>query len=120
MLLKKCYTICLQADGKRSKTVILVKDLKAELSSDELKEIFGKHGTVDRVLLPPHGSTALVEFQEPSEAKKAFTKTAYRSVSLYLSFSAFHIILRLWPFFYFSFFFFFQFFSRSTRILQQP
>ncbi|NXY82189.1 RBM19 protein, partial [Alcedo cyanopectus] len=76
-----------QAAGERSKTVILVKNLPASTSAEELENIFGKHGSLGRVLLPEGGITAIVEFLEPSEAKQAFTRLAYskfHSVPLYL------------------------------------
>ena len=70
-----------QADAERSKTVIIAKDLPVPTQEEELHEVFSKYGTVMRVLMPPYGSTAIIEFQEPSEAKRAFTKLAYRRVS---------------------------------------
>ncbi|NXJ98801.1 RBM19 protein, partial [Corythaixoides concolor] len=76
-----------QAAGERSKTVILVKNLPARTSVAELEDVFGKHGSLGRVLLPEGGITAIVEFLEPTEAKQAFTKLAYskfRSAPLYL------------------------------------
>uniref|UniRef100_A0A803YP77 RRM domain-containing protein n=1 Tax=Meleagris gallopavo TaxID=9103 RepID=A0A803YP77_MELGA len=76
-----------QAAGERSKTVILVKNLPATTSTAELEAVFGKHGSLGRVLLPAGGITAIVEFLEPTEAKQAFTKLAYskfHSVPLYL------------------------------------
>ncbi|NXI64541.1 RBM19 protein, partial [Anseranas semipalmata] len=76
-----------QAAGERSKTVILVKNLPASTSTAELEAIFGKHGSLGRVLLPVGGITAIVEFLEPTEAKQAFTKLAYskfHSAPLYL------------------------------------
>ncbi|NXQ94515.1 RBM19 protein, partial [Sagittarius serpentarius] len=76
-----------QAAGERSKTVILVKNLPANTSVAELEDVFGKHGSLGRVLLPEGGITAIVEFLEPTEAKLAFTKLAYskfHSVPLYL------------------------------------
>ncbi|KAM6297827.1 putative RNA-binding protein 19 [Aegotheles albertisi] len=76
-----------QAAGERSKTVILVKNLPAGTSVEELENIFGKHGSLGRVLLPEGGITAIVEFLEPTEAKQAFIKLAYsrfHSVPLYL------------------------------------
>ncbi|NXV45520.1 RBM19 protein, partial [Uria aalge] len=76
-----------QAAGERSKTVILVKNLPASTSVAELEVVFGKHGSLGRVLLPEGGITAIVEFLEPTEAKQAFTKLAYskfHSVPLYL------------------------------------
>ncbi|XP_025974990.2 probable RNA-binding protein 19 isoform X2 [Dromaius novaehollandiae] len=76
-----------QAAGERSKTVILVKNLPAGTSVAELEEVFGKHGSLGRVLLPEGGITAIVEFLELTEAKQAFTRLAYskfHSVPLYL------------------------------------
>ncbi|XP_053938393.1 probable RNA-binding protein 19 [Cuculus canorus] len=76
-----------QAAGERSKTVILVKNLPASTSVEELEDVFGKHGSLGRVLLPTGGVTAIVEFLEPTEAKQAFTRLAYskfHSVPLYL------------------------------------
>ena len=37
-----------------------------------------------RLVLPPSGITALVEFFEPSQAKKAFQKLAYSKVKFEL------------------------------------
>ncbi|XP_078083132.1 putative RNA-binding protein 19 [Mustelus asterias] len=76
-----------QGSGKRSKTVILVKNLPAGTQVEELEEVFKKHGGLGRVLLPSAGITAIVEFLEPTEAKQAFTKLAYskfQHVPLYL------------------------------------
>ncbi|NXC45269.1 RBM19 protein, partial [Penelope pileata] len=76
-----------QVTGERSKNVILVKNLPASTSPAELEAIFGKYGSLGRVLLPAGGITAIVEFLEPTEAKQAFTKLAYskfHSVPLYL------------------------------------
>ncbi|CAH0391023.1 unnamed protein product [Bemisia tabaci] len=64
--------------AKRSKTVILVKNLPAKTTVAELRELFGKFGVLSRVLLPLSGVTAIVEFVEPVEARDAFRKLAYR------------------------------------------
>lgn len=69
-----------QAAAERSKTVIVVKHLPAKASVEELNEIFSKHGTIQRIVLPPSGMVALVEFGDPSEAKNAFKKLAYTRV----------------------------------------
>ncbi|XP_023701219.1 probable RNA-binding protein 19 [Paramormyrops kingsleyae] len=83
--------ICLdsfsQASGSRSNTVLLVKNLPAGVQAAELEALFSPHGSLGRVLLPPSGLTAIVEFLEPTEAKKAFTRLAYtkfQHVPLYL------------------------------------
>ncbi|CAG4987162.1 unnamed protein product [Parnassius apollo] len=62
---------------KRSKTCIIVKNLPSDTNRDEIKALFEKHGQVARFLMPKHGITALVDFIEPFEAKKAFNKLAY-------------------------------------------
>ncbi|KAF4528765.1 hypothetical protein B566_EDAN016952 [Ephemera danica] len=73
--------ICLdafnQAPKQRSKCVILAKNLPAGTTSDELKELFSKHGELGRIVLPPSGITAIIEFMDPSEARNAFTRLAY-------------------------------------------
>ncbi|RXM96649.1 putative RNA-binding protein 19 [Acipenser ruthenus] len=76
-----------QALGPRSGTVILVKNLPAGVQGPELEAVFAPFGSLGRVLLPPAGLTAIVEFLEPTEAKRAFTKLAYtkfQHVPLYL------------------------------------
>lgn len=76
-----------QPTAKRSKTVILVKNLPFNTTCDELRTTFEPFGTVARLVLPPSGITALVEFFEPSQAKRAFQKLAYskfKHVPLYL------------------------------------
>ncbi|XP_031835387.2 putative RNA-binding protein 19 isoform X1 [Nomia melanderi] len=83
--------VCLDAFNqpalKRSKTVILVKNLPAATPAQDLYQLFSPHGELGRVVMPPSGITALVEFLEPSEARKAFTKlayTKYKHLPLYL------------------------------------
>ena len=73
--------------SKRSKTVILAKNLPADTQTEEIRQVFTKFGILGRVVMPPSGVTALVEFVEPSEARKAFKKLAYtkfKYVPLYL------------------------------------
>ncbi|KAI4470082.1 rna binding protein [Holotrichia oblita] len=72
---------------RRSKTIILVKNLPANTKTKELHEIFKPHGVIGRIILPPNAVTAIVEFIEPSEARKAFTRLAYskfKNLPLYL------------------------------------
>ncbi|XP_011500758.1 PREDICTED: probable RNA-binding protein 19 [Ceratosolen solmsi marchali] len=76
-----------QPPNKRSKTVILVKNLPVGTHIKEIRELFSVYGELGRLVLPPTGVTALVEFVEPSEARKAFTKLAYskfKHLPLYL------------------------------------
>ncbi|XP_063911089.1 probable RNA-binding protein 19 [Zophobas morio] len=72
---------------KRSKTVIIVKNLPNKTEGKELRQLFEKYGLIGRIILPPSGITGLIEFMEPSEARKAFTNLAYtkfKNVPLYL------------------------------------
>ncbi|XP_055260316.1 probable RNA-binding protein 19 [Moschus berezovskii] len=82
-----CLDSFSQAAAERSKTVILVKNLPAGTLVAELQEIFSRFGSLGRVLLPEGGVTAIVEFLEPLEARKAFRHLAYSKfhhVPLYL------------------------------------
>lgn len=63
---------------ERSDTVILVKNIPYSVDEDELRGLFGKHGSLGRVLLPPSRTIAIVEFLEPSEARAAFKHLAYK------------------------------------------
>ncbi|KAI3340696.1 RNA recognition domain-containing protein [Ustulina deusta] len=62
----------------RSDDVILVKNLDANTKSEEIRNLFEEHGKVLRVLIPPTGVIAIVQFASPSDGKRAFAKLAYR------------------------------------------
>ncbi|CAG9561814.1 unnamed protein product [Danaus chrysippus] len=82
---------------KRSKTCILVKNLPAGTDKEEIRSLFVKHGQVARFLMPKHGITALVDFIEPFEAKKAFSKLAYsqyKSAPLYLEWAPENVFVK--------------------------
>lgn len=75
----------------------MVKNLPANTEKDELKSLFEKHGALARFLLPKHGITALVDFIEPFEAKKAFTKLAYsqyKAAPLYLEWAPENVFVK--------------------------
>ena len=61
----------------RSKTVIIAKNLPANTAGHEIRDIFGKFGVLGRVVMPPGGITAVIEFSDPGEARAAFTNLAY-------------------------------------------
>lgn len=89
--------LLLQTAKKRSKTCILVKNLPANTEQDEIKSLFVKQGHIARFLMPKHGITALVDFIEPFEAKKAFSKLAYsqfKHVPLYLEWAPENVFLK--------------------------
>ncbi|KAJ2996612.1 hypothetical protein NUW58_g913 [Xylaria curta] len=62
----------------RSDDVILVKNLDANTKSEEIRSLFEEHGRVLRVLIPPTGVIAIVQFASASDGKRAFGKLAYR------------------------------------------
>ncbi|XP_060803554.1 probable RNA-binding protein 19 [Amyelois transitella] len=82
---------------KRSKTCIIVKNLPANTDKDEIRALFEKHGQIARFLMPKHGITALVDFIEPFEAKKSFSKLAYsqfKTAPLYLEWAPENVFVK--------------------------
>ncbi|EDW92988.1 probable RNA-binding protein 19 [Drosophila yakuba] len=72
---------------KRSNSVILAKNLPAATEISELTPIFSRFGPIGRIVLPPSGVTALIEYCDPLEARQAFKKLAYskfKNAPLYL------------------------------------
>ncbi|KAJ3684466.1 hypothetical protein LUZ61_013630 [Rhynchospora tenuis] len=63
---------------KRSNHVILVKNLPYSCSEGDLVAMFGKFGSLEKVILPPTRALALVIFLEPAEARSAFKGLAYK------------------------------------------
>jgi multiple RNA-binding domain-containing protein 1 len=62
----------------RSDTTILVKNIPYGTTLEQIRELFEPHGQLSRVLVPPAGTMAVVEFERPDEASKAFKAVAYR------------------------------------------
>ncbi|KAL2262164.1 hypothetical protein VTK26DRAFT_2275 [Humicola hyalothermophila] len=61
---------------QRGDTAILVKNIK-NTSIEELRALFEEHGPVLRVLMPPSGTIAIVQFAQPGHCRAAFAKKAY-------------------------------------------
>ena len=57
-----------------------MKHLPFGTKVEEISELFGKKGALGRVLLPPSGVTAIVEFVDPGEANRAFLTLSYLPV----------------------------------------
>ena len=64
--------------GERGDTAILVKNFSYGTNSEELKKLFEAHGHIRRILLPPSGTIAIIEFIQPDHARSAFGSLAYR------------------------------------------
>lgn len=62
----------------RSDTTILVKNIPYGTTAEQIRELFEPHGDLTRVLVPPAGTMAVVDFNRPDEASKAFRAVAYR------------------------------------------
>ncbi|KAM0475067.1 hypothetical protein ACHAPX_007199 [Trichoderma viride] len=65
---------------KRGGTSILVKNFPYGTSMEELRKMFEECGPVLRVLMPPAGTIAVIQFAQLNHAKAAFGKMAYRRV----------------------------------------
>ena len=78
VLLDSFSTLTGSGRVRRSDTVILVKNIPYGTSVETIREMFETHGELSRVLIPPAGTIAVVEFVHPDEAAKAFKAVAYR------------------------------------------
>ncbi|KAJ3475358.1 hypothetical protein NLG97_g9488 [Lecanicillium saksenae] len=65
---------------KRGDTAILVKNFPYGTTMEELRKMFEEFGPVLRVLMPPAGTIAIVQFAQANHAKSAFGKLAYRRI----------------------------------------
>lgn len=63
---------------ERDDTTILVKNFPFGTTSAELGDLFAEYGQIKRILMPPAGTIAIVEFRDAPGARAAFTKLAYR------------------------------------------
>ena len=73
--------------SKRSKRIIVCKNIPFGTQERELNELFSEHGSIGRLVLPPTGTIALIEYIDPSEAMKAYKKLSYskfKHLPLYL------------------------------------
>jgi len=60
-----------------SDCVFFAKNLPAGTSSGRLEELYAPYGDLGRIVVVPGGALAIVEFLRPSEARKAFQRTAF-------------------------------------------
>lgn len=65
---------------ERGNTAILVKNFSFGVKAEELKKLFDPYGQITRLLMPPTGTIAIVEFSMPDECQKAFKSLAYRKL----------------------------------------
>lgn len=63
---------------ERDDKIILVKNFPFGTTREEIGELFAEYGQIKRILMPPAGTIAIVEFRDSPSARAAFTKLAYR------------------------------------------
>jgi multiple RNA-binding domain-containing protein 1 len=71
----------------RSETVILAKNISSDCSEIEIFDLFQKYGQIGRLVFPPSGMIAIVEYLASNDAKSAFRHLSYKkfgSLPLYL------------------------------------
>jgi multiple RNA-binding domain-containing protein 1 len=66
------------ASSSKSDTVIIVKNFPYGTTKDELVLLFGGPDIVKRLLLPPAGTIAFIEFHDAGQSRSTFKRLAYR------------------------------------------
>mmetsp|Transcript_12335 Transcript_12335/g.20736 ORF Transcript_12335/g.20736 Transcript_12335/m.20736 type:complete len:277 (+) Transcript_12335:439-1269(+) len=76
---------------RRSETTLLVKNIPFSTKERELRDIFERYGQLERLLISPFNTLAIVEFKNPTQAKMAAKNLAYYKVNyimpIYLEFA---------------------------------
>ena len=65
---------------ERGNKAILVKNFPFDTRPDDLKRHFEEFGIVSRFLVPPAGTIAIVEFEQPDNARAAYQGLVYRKL----------------------------------------
>lgn len=68
----------LKAPGQRDDRVLLVKNFPYGTTVEELGELFLPFGKLERFLMPPAGTIAILQYRDVTAARAAFTKLAYK------------------------------------------
>ena len=63
---------------QRDDRVILVKNFPYGTTVEELSDLFLPFGKLERFLMPPAGTIAIVQYRDVTSARAAFTKLAYK------------------------------------------
>lgn len=62
----------------RSSTIIIAKNIPTNTQIEEMRNVFGRFGTLVKVVMPPSRTVSLIEFTTPQEARAAFKHLAYK------------------------------------------
>ncbi|KAL3233838.1 Multiple RNA-binding domain-containing protein 1 [Nakaseomyces bracarensis] len=68
----------LKSPAQRDDRVILVKNFPFGTTREELGDLFLPFGKLERLLMPPAGTIAIVQFRDTVSARSAFTKLAFK------------------------------------------
>ena len=82
---------------KHSDTVVLVKNLPETTVEADLRSLFAKQGALERFVMPPSRTMALVCYQKAEFAKKAMSTLAYsryKAVPLYMQYAPEKVLVR--------------------------
>ena len=63
----------------RDDRTILLKNFCFGTTAEEISQMLGQYGTVERLLFPPTGTVAVAQYREGSEASLALKQLAYRN-----------------------------------------
>lgn len=58
--------------------IILVKNFTFGTTIEQLGDMFSQYGEIKRLLMPPAGTIAIIEFRDAPSARAAFSKLAYK------------------------------------------
>lgn len=75
---KKGVDLTKFSEKERDDKIILVKNFQYGTTKEEIGELFAAYGEINRILMPPAGTIAIVEFRDASSARAAFTKLSFR------------------------------------------
>ncbi|DAA78075.1 TPA_exp: Uncharacterized protein A8136_5778 [Trichophyton benhamiae CBS 112371] len=65
---------------ERGNTALLLKNFTYGVSSEDIRKLCEPFGQLTRLLMPPSGTIAIVEFAMPDEALRAFKGLAYKRI----------------------------------------
>lgn len=68
----------LRSANDKDDKIILVKNFPFGTTIEELGELFLPFGKLNRFLMPPAGTIAIVEYRDKTAARSAFTKVAFK------------------------------------------
>lgn len=68
----------LKSVNQRDNRVILIKNFPYGTTTEEIGELFLPFGKMERFLMPPAGTIAIIQYRDVTSARAAFTKLAYK------------------------------------------